>query len=53
MAAEICLAQLPTLVEDPNANFQVSFLKSLSLSHTQKKKKIIPSLQFVTITQCI
>lgn len=23
MAAEICLSQLPTLVEDPNAEFQV------------------------------
>ena len=27
MAAEICLAQLPALVEDPNAEFQV--LKSM------------------------
>lgn len=24
MAAEICLSQLPTLVDDPNAEFQVS-----------------------------
>lgn len=26
MAAEICLAQLPTLLEDPNAEFQVCTL---------------------------
>jgi regulator-associated protein of mTOR len=26
MAAEICLAQLPTLIEDPNAEFQVCCL---------------------------
>ena len=25
MAAEICLSQLPSLVEDPNAEFQVCF----------------------------
>ena len=25
MAAEICLSQLPALVEDPNLEFQVSF----------------------------
>lgn len=26
MAAEICLSQLPALVEDPNLEFQVCFL---------------------------
>lgn len=26
MAAEICLSQLPTLLEDPNTEFQVSVI---------------------------
>lgn len=32
MAAEICLSQLPTLVEDPNAEFQVSTTILLSFT---------------------
>lgn len=31
MAAEICLSQLPLLVEDPNAEFQVCFLISFAI----------------------
>lgn len=31
MAAEICLSQLPTLVEDPNAEFQVSIVNLFSV----------------------
>lgn len=30
MAAEICLSQLPLLVEDPNAEFQVCFISCAS-----------------------
>ncbi|KAK1352702.1 hypothetical protein POM88_053133 [Heracleum sosnowskyi] len=37
MAAEICLSQLPGLVEDPNAEFQVSF--EVSLDHESELKK--------------
>jgi len=29
MAAELCLSQLPSLVEDPNAEFQVSGILDL------------------------
>lgn len=28
MAAEICLSQLPSLVADPNAEFQVAFINN-------------------------
>lgn len=31
MAAEICLSQLPTLVEDPNAEFQVGLMLTIRL----------------------
>lgn len=35
MAAEICLSQLPTLVEDPNAEFQVSIESSIHICLSQ------------------
>ncbi|CAI0474807.1 unnamed protein product [Linum tenue] len=62
MAAEICLSQLPTLVEDPNAEFQPSpfFTEQLMafevwLDHGSKEKKPpeqLPIVLQVLLSQC-
>ncbi|PHT25759.1 Regulatory-associated protein of TOR 2 [Capsicum baccatum] len=62
MAAEICLSQLPTLVEDPNAEFQPSpfFTEQLTafevwLDHGSKDKKPpeqLPIVLQVLLSQC-
>ncbi|XP_057473972.1 regulatory-associated protein of TOR 1-like isoform X2 [Actinidia eriantha] len=62
MAAEICLAQLPTLVEDPNADFQPSpfFTEQLTafevwLDHGSEHKKPpeqLPIVLQVLLSQC-
>ncbi|KAK4396053.1 Regulatory-associated protein of TOR 1 [Sesamum angolense] len=62
MAAEICLSQLPTLVEDPNAEFQPSpfFTEQLTafevwLDHGSEHKKPpeqLPIVLQVLLSQC-
>ncbi|GFY95751.1 regulatory-associated protein of TOR 1 [Actinidia rufa] len=62
MAAEICLAQLPTLVEDPNANFQPSpfFTEQLTAfevwldqgSERKKPPEQLPIVLQVLLSQC-
>ncbi|KAG5562952.1 hypothetical protein RHGRI_005629 [Rhododendron griersonianum] len=62
MAAEICLTQLPTLLEDPNADFQPSpfFTKQLTafevwLDHGSEHKKPpeqLPIVLQVLLSQC-
>ncbi|CAA3001292.1 regulatory-associated of TOR 1 [Olea europaea subsp. europaea] len=62
MAAEICLSQLPTLVEDPNAEFQPSpfFTEQLTafemwLDHGSEQKKPpeqLPIVLQVLLSQC-
>ncbi|KAI3447841.1 hypothetical protein Pfo_004506 [Paulownia fortunei] len=62
MAAEICLARLPTLVEDPNAEFQPSpfFTEQLTafevwLDHGSEHKKTpeqLPIVLQVLLSQC-
>lgn len=62
MAAEICLAQLPTLIEDPNAEFQPSpfFTEQLTafevwLDHGSEHKKPpeqLPIVLQVLLSQC-
>ncbi|KAL2479311.1 Regulatory-associated protein of TOR 1 [Abeliophyllum distichum] len=62
MAAEICLSQLPTLVEDPNAEFQPSpfFTEQLTafevwLDHGSENKKPpeqLPIVLQVLLSQC-